>query len=44
MVVLGFVFENCFFGFIDLQDVYYLCLVYESDRKFLRFYWNGVKY
>nr|XP_034336017.1 uncharacterized protein LOC109617665 isoform X1 [Crassostrea gigas] len=41
---LGLVSENCFFGSIDLQDAYYSCPVHESDRKFLRFYWNGVKY
>lgn len=41
---LGLVSENCFFGSIDLQDAYYSCPVHESDRTFLKFYWNGVKY
>ena len=35
---------NFYFASIDLQDAYYSCNVSVAERKFLRFYWNGVKY
>lgn len=35
---------NCFFASVDLKDAYYSIPVCSSDRKFLRFFWNGELY
>ncbi|CAG2208359.1 unnamed protein product [Mytilus edulis] len=36
--------QNCWFGSVDLKDAYYSVSINEKDRKYLRFYWNGVLY
>lgn len=36
--------KDCFFTSVDLTDAYYSCMVDKSDRKFLRFIWEGEKY
>ncbi|XP_063411285.1 uncharacterized protein LOC134694218 [Mytilus trossulus] len=36
--------RNCYFGSIDLKDAFFSIPVRESDRKFLRFTWNGELY
>lgn len=38
---LNLVKKNCFFAKLDLKDAYYSILITESDRKFLRFMWDG---
>jgi hypothetical protein len=42
--VLNLVQQNCFMGSIDLTDAYYSIKIDESDRKFLRFLWEGRLY
>ena len=34
----------CFFGFVDLADVYYSILLKIFDRHFFHFYFDGIKY
>ena len=36
--------RNCYFGSIDLKDAFFSISVRESDRKYLRFTWNGELY
>lgn len=35
---------NCYFASIDLKDVFFSIPVKQSDRKYLRFTWNGTLY
>ena len=41
---LQLVKKNCFFAKLDFKDAYYSISIKESDRKFLRFIWNGNTY
>ena len=36
--------ENCYMASIDWKDAYYSLPIHPRDRRFLRFYWNGIKY
>ena len=38
---LTLVFPNCYMASIDLKDAYYSVSIPETDRKFLRFEWDG---
>lgn len=38
---LCMVTPNCYMGIIDLKDAYYTVPISNSDRKFMRFIWNG---
>ena len=42
--VVNLIEENCYMASIDLQDAYYSVNICESDKKFLRFLWNGQLY
>lgn len=39
--VVGLLSKDCFLATIDLQDAYYLIPVYESHKKYLRFYFEN---
>lgn len=41
---INLVTKDCFVASVDLTDAYYSCMVDKSDRKFLRFMWEGEKY
>lgn len=36
--------KDCFFASVDLKDAYYSIPIADSDRKFMRFYWDGQLY
>ena len=36
--------QGDFFGSIDLKDAYFSMPIAQSDRKYLRFIWNGKRY
>ena len=38
---LTLVFPNCYMASIDLKDAYCSVSIWETDRKFLRFEWEG---
>lgn len=42
--ILKLVERNCFMASLDLKDAYYSVAVNRSDRKYLRFIWQGILY
>ncbi|XP_028394449.1 uncharacterized protein LOC114518643 [Dendronephthya gigantea] len=42
--ILKLIERNCFMASLDIKDAYYSVAVNQSDRKYLRFYWQGVLY
>lgn len=36
--------RNCYFGSVDLSEAFYSIPIRKADRKFFRFYFNGLKY
>lgn len=42
--VLVCITKNCWFASIDLKEAYFSVRVCESDRKYLRFDWNGINF
>ena len=42
--ITKFVTKNCFMASVDMKDAYYSIPIKSSDRKFLRFIWEGNLY
>ena len=42
--ILKLIEPNCYMASLDLKDAYYSVPIRESDRKYLRFVWQGVLY
>lgn len=36
--------KNCYFGKVDISDAFYTIPIYERDRRYFRFFFEGVKY
>ena len=42
--VINLIYQNCYFATIDLKHAYFSVPIVESDRRWLRFIWNGTHY
>lgn len=36
--------QNCYFGSVDIEDAFYTIPIHTDDRKYFRFFFDGIKY